>query len=302
VEISKLVGEVKKMKLAEGEYAVFGSAVMAIRGLREAPNIDVIVKNSLWDNLSDKYQVDSEGFIRIGLIKISNWWFAPLRKEISVLIDEAETIDGLRFVKIEEVLAYKKKLKGDKDVGDVKLIEKYIDESEENKSGGYGVNTYKDVLDLFVGKVEKNIPEIISIVLFGSVTRNQAKGDSDIDMFVFFNDEEIRRDEVNKRMNKILLEIRKSSEYKRLEIRGILPEIYPFFISKSKSNDLLWVFLDALLDGIIVFDKKNFGKKLIVNFKNTIESMGGRRVSLNGGGWCWILFDSYKKSVKNLIF
>lgn len=80
MEIEKLMDQLRKLALPLGDYAVFGSAVLAFLGLREAPNIDVIVKDILWGKLLEKYQPDDEGFIRIGQVKISNWWFAPTKK------------------------------------------------------------------------------------------------------------------------------------------------------------------------------------------------------------------------------
>ncbi len=127
MKIEELVKNLKRQGFPKGEYAVFGSATLAIRGLREAPNIDVIVTNKLWSKLlEDKYAPDEEGFIRIGLIKISNWWFAPTRKDIPTMIKEAEIIDGVPFVRLEEVRDYKAFLNREKDINDIKLIDQYL--------------------------------------------------------------------------------------------------------------------------------------------------------------------------------
>ena len=48
-KIKDEIESLKKQNLPEGEYAVFGSAVMAVRGFREAPNIDIIVTDKLWN-------------------------------------------------------------------------------------------------------------------------------------------------------------------------------------------------------------------------------------------------------------
>ncbi len=127
MKIEELITILKKQNFPKNEYAVFGSAVLAIRGIREAPNIDVIVTNKLWTQLLEKsYAPDEEGFIRISQIKLSNWWFAPTRKDIPTLIKEAEIINGIPFVKLAEVRDYKSLLKRDKDKMDVKLIDKFL--------------------------------------------------------------------------------------------------------------------------------------------------------------------------------
>ncbi len=72
------------------------------------------------------YIPDEEGFIHIGQIKISNWWFAPTRKDIPTMIKEAEIIDGIPFVRLEEVRDYKAFLNRDKDKNDVRLIDQFL--------------------------------------------------------------------------------------------------------------------------------------------------------------------------------
>lgn len=302
MEIDQLIEKAKRINLPRGMFAVFGSAILAVRGLREAPNIDLIVKDSLWTKLLEKYQPDGEGFIRIGQVKISNWWFAPVKKGISEMIDEAEIINELPFVKIEEVLFYKKTLKSEKDENDVKLIEKFITESSEEIPINLGMSTYKNIIKQFVNQVGDTLPEVISMVIFGSVSRGQAKGDSDIDMFVFFEDTLIEREKLNLKLNEIIISLRDNIEYKKLEVEKIYPEIYPFLISKKESRNMLWVFLDATEDGINVFDKNCFVKNLITEFKSSLVNMGSRRVKLPDGGWCWTLFKDYNFAVKGLSF
>ena len=60
----------------------------------------------------------------IGNIEIFNNWL-PF-KDINVLIDSADIIEGFRFVKLEYVLEWKKFLGREKDLIDIKLIENYL--------------------------------------------------------------------------------------------------------------------------------------------------------------------------------
>ena len=144
MNINFLIDELKKLHLPPGKYAVFGSAVMAVRGIREAPNIDVIVTNDLWKRLLEKFSPDKEGFIRVGHVKISNWWFVPTRKDIPIMIKEAEIIQGVPFVKLEEVLEYKSKLNRWKDQRDVALIKEFLAKvnAENGLPIGLGLETY----------------------------------------------------------------------------------------------------------------------------------------------------------------
>ncbi|MFA6602804.1 MAG: hypothetical protein WCT01_03285 [Candidatus Shapirobacteria bacterium] len=126
MEINKLIEQVKKQKWPQGHFAIFGSALLGVLKLREVPNIDVIVDGLLWEKILETQSPDNEGFVRIGQIKVSDWWFAPTRKSLLTLISEAEIVEGLPFIKIEEVLNYKKGLIDDKNKKGVRLIEKWL--------------------------------------------------------------------------------------------------------------------------------------------------------------------------------
>ena len=51
---SDLFQKVKKLQLPQGEYALFGSAPLGIRGLKECSDIDIIVTQKLWKELKNK--------------------------------------------------------------------------------------------------------------------------------------------------------------------------------------------------------------------------------------------------------
>lgn len=300
MNINLLIDELKKLNLPIGKYAVFGSAVMAVRKIREAPNIDVIVTDDLWDKLLESFSPDEEGFIRINHIKISNWWFAPTRKDIPTMIKEAEIIREIPFVKLEEVLAYKSKLNRWKDERDVVLIKEYLAKNQNENSFPVelGLKTYKKILETFTERVESLFQEkILSLILFGSVCRNEAKGNSDLDIFVFYDDEKITREKVNRDLISLILELRDCSEYQRLGSMNIYPEIYPFLISKSRAEDILWVFLDTIDHGIILKDVRRFGEKLIESTRKKVARLGGRRVKLPNNRWCWILFRDFSQVI-----
>lgn len=285
MEIKKLIDQVKAENLPIGEYAVFGSATLAIRGLREAPNIDLIVTDRLWTKLLETgFSPDNEGFIRINLIKISNWWFAETRKNIPTMIKEAELIDGIPFVRFDEVRWYKSKLNREKDKEDVRLIDQFLNCFNE-KPFNLDTNTYKSLLDLFVKK-SKSIKEITSMVVFGSVSRGQAKGDSDIDIFVYYKG---NREKINQSIVQIIINLRTTFEYNILLEKGIEPEIYPFLISEDeiKTNGLPWVAYDSIISGQIIYDTDDYAKNIIKKYQTALP---GRKVNLpDNKGWCWLI-------------
>ena len=118
--------ELKKLKLPKDKFAIFGSGPLGIRNIRESNDIDLIVKEELWNELKKKYPINQEkhNAIVIGNIEIFSKW--PPFKEVNILIDSADIIQGFKFVKLEYVLEWKRFLNRDKDLKDIKLIKNYL--------------------------------------------------------------------------------------------------------------------------------------------------------------------------------
>lgn len=120
--------ELRLLNLPEKQYAIFGSGPMAIRGLRQAHDLDLLIKKDLWDELAKIYPLDEKGVaLRAGHIELFSHW-EPWFKDTDHLIETAEVIDGLPFVRLEYVLEWKKQMGREKDKQDVILIEKYLTE------------------------------------------------------------------------------------------------------------------------------------------------------------------------------
>lgn len=121
----RFLDEVKKLDLPSNEFAIFGSGPLAIRKLREANDIDLIVKEILWKKLLKKYAPTEKGNeIKIGNVSIFHDW--PGFLEVESLIDEADIINGIRYVKLEKVLQWKQKRNFEKDRKDIELLEKNL--------------------------------------------------------------------------------------------------------------------------------------------------------------------------------
>ncbi len=121
---NRLILELKKLNLPNNEYAVFGSGPLAIRGIRESKDIDIIVKLKLWNMLAKKYPIKNKK-ISIGSIDITYEKLSPWSGNINNLIDNAEVIDGIRFLTLSDTIKWKKAYGREKDKRDIQLIEKY---------------------------------------------------------------------------------------------------------------------------------------------------------------------------------
>lgn len=104
----------RSLDLPTDDYAVFGSGPLIIRGIIAATNdLDVISRGAAWDRalaVGDAVVLPEDGARIVscfdGAITIGRSW-AYGAFDIDALIDTAEIIDGIPFVRVEHVVAYK---------------------------------------------------------------------------------------------------------------------------------------------------------------------------------------------------
>jgi hypothetical protein len=132
---NNLFEKFKALNLPIGEYAIFGSGPMAIRGLREPTDIDLVVTEKFFEELEKSSQWKKEKSClgsdmlvhrepRLEVEALTEWM--PGVWDIEGLIKNADIIDGLAFVKLEEVLRWKKMRDKEKDKKDTEAIEEYL--------------------------------------------------------------------------------------------------------------------------------------------------------------------------------
>jgi hypothetical protein len=125
-----LFQRIRDLHLPAGEFVIFGSGPMGIRGMRDCRDIDLIVTEDLWNALKDagwEVRPKSDGSLRLVKDEIEVWrdW-KPGEWDVNRLIRDAEAINGLPFVRLESVLKWKRLLAREKDLHDIELIEKFL--------------------------------------------------------------------------------------------------------------------------------------------------------------------------------
>jgi tRNA A-37 threonylcarbamoyl transferase component Bud32 len=128
-KFQKQIVELKKLNFPLTDYAVFGSGPLAVHGIRESRDIDIIVKPRLWKEISKKYPLEKKDLIQIGNVEVYKNWM-PWIKNSNKLIENADIIEGIKFVKLSKVSEWKKKYNREKDKIDLELIENFLSEKE----------------------------------------------------------------------------------------------------------------------------------------------------------------------------
>ncbi len=109
-----LFNRLRGLDLPSRDYAVFGSGPLAAKGIIPyCSDLDVLCRQMLWDTISQvgvteflpAYNVTLTSLFDGAITFGTQWGIGKF--DIDELIDTAEIIDSLPFVRIEHVVAYK---------------------------------------------------------------------------------------------------------------------------------------------------------------------------------------------------
>ena len=127
-----LLAQLDKLDLPSDQYAITSSGALAVRKIREAHDLDIIVTDKLWNEFVQKYPVkkgqDCDN-IFIGDIQImGNFYIKPEEDKYPVneQIDTADIIEGKRYVNLNIIKFYKQQWGRPKDLQDIKMIDNYL--------------------------------------------------------------------------------------------------------------------------------------------------------------------------------
>ncbi len=128
-----IVKEVKKLGLPKGSYIVFGSGALAMRGIRETKDIDLVVTKKVYNNLKKEGWKEEEPLEGRPVVTSGNyeaapaWNFGDYNPSLKELLETADYIDGVPFANLREVIKWKKAFGRENDLKDIKLIKNYLE-------------------------------------------------------------------------------------------------------------------------------------------------------------------------------
>ena len=122
-----LFNRLRALDLPNRSFAVFGSGPLAAHGvIDKVGDLDVITRDEAWDVVEQlgtvvMYGDDAVVDLGDGLTFGRSWAYGNV--DIERLIDDAELIDGLPFVQLAAVVAYKRIAGRPKDLRHIELME-----------------------------------------------------------------------------------------------------------------------------------------------------------------------------------
>jgi len=126
---------IKDAKLPDGEYIVVGSGVMNALGIRDAEDIDLVISANLYQQLKQagweevdkgEYKVLFNEPFEAGF----SWDSVDETPNLDDLKKDAVMIDGVAFASLGRVREWKLKVRRLKDIKDVLMIDKYLEQSQ----------------------------------------------------------------------------------------------------------------------------------------------------------------------------
>jgi hypothetical protein len=109
-----LFDQLRQLRLPSDGYAIFGSGPLAIRNIIPTCNdLDILCKQNVWDIVSrdgvtellPEYDVTVTSFFDGNITFGTKWGIGDF--DVIELIETAEIIDSLPFVRLEHVVRYK---------------------------------------------------------------------------------------------------------------------------------------------------------------------------------------------------
>lgn len=137
--------------------------------------------------------------------------------------------------------------------------------------------------------------KLISVVVFGSVARGDAKPTSDTDILVVAEGLPKRMSEKMEIMARILIKLRSAGAYKELRKRGICTWVQFYPLSPEEAKIHRPIYLDMVEDAVILVDKDNFIESVFTGLRRKLDELKAKRIYLNNGTWIWDLKPDIKR-------
>jgi hypothetical protein len=138
MKFDEIAKKTMELGLRIGEYALFGSVPLAAHGIRESHDIDIIATHEVYERLKrlgwkEEQLPNGRKMLQKDCFEVGDDWnFGTYNPGSATLIKDAEIVEGIPVVRLEEVLKWKRALGREKDMTDIELINKFMKQKESH--------------------------------------------------------------------------------------------------------------------------------------------------------------------------
>ncbi len=151
---------------------------------------------------------------------------------------------------------------------------------------------YKTLIEELIEALKRKYGDkFISLVVFGSVARGEARKDSDVDLLLVIDSIPKRRLERQREFMEVEKEV--EGYLNELFDEGYFIDFSPIIKTPEEAMRLSPLYLDMVEDAIIAYDKDDFFMKILERVRKRLEELGSKRVRM-GRKWYWILKPDYR--------
>jgi predicted nucleotidyltransferase len=151
---------------------------------------------------------------------------------------------------------------------------------------------YRSLIECYLGEIQEKLGHnLLSVTLFGSVVREKAVPNSDVDLLTLVKEKNCS---VEKEIIRINVASYNWPEMLSLREKGIRTKIYNIVKTEGEIKENPLILLDILEDGKLLYDPQGKMKRLLQRLKKRLKILKAERVVLKDGKWYWDLKPDWK--------